>query len=388
MRKLLFAIVVVVIVFSFVSCNNSFTCTECGQKYEAKDNYCSNCGAEIVKGSKSTYTKGLSYMELPDGNYAVSAGDALYLEEVIIPSTYKGKLVTEIAQNGFCDAPNLKKVTLPDTIKSINYYGFCRCKQLDSINFPNGLKYIGQNAFQGCKLKDVVLPSSVEKIESHAFLWSYEIESVTIPGAGNTTIGDRAFAGCPSLISVVLGDGVEKIESEAFSGHHMTTLVIGKNVKDIGTSAFERVAEIWNLSSLQINVGQYGSIAVYNDISVPSKTWRTNDNYLFYEDGNTCYLLGNIDSSVAWFVDLEINLVLPKDCNGKSYEIRSGAFSICSIDSIVIPDNISMIDRHAFHDSKIKGNVYFTGTENQWKTITPNGTYDLTTPIYNYEQNQ
>ena len=111
MKKVLLAITVVLLVFCCASCNSSSTCIECGQKCAAKDNYCSNCGAEIVKNSDSAYTKGLAYMELPDGNYAVSAGDALYLEEIVIPSTYKGKLVTEIAQNGFCDAPNLKKVT-------------------------------------------------------------------------------------------------------------------------------------------------------------------------------------------------------------------------------------------------------------------------------------
>ena len=159
----------------------------------------------------------------------------------------------------------------------------------------------------------------------------------------------------------------------------------GKNVKEIGISAFESVAEIWNLSSIQINVGQYGSLAVYDDLNIPSKTWRTDDNYLFYENGTECYLLGNIDSSVAWFVDAEVNLILPSDCNGKAYAIANGAFSICAIDTIVIHSNVTTIDRYAFYDSNIKGDVYFTGTKEQWEEITSGGIYNLKTPIFDYK---
>ena len=64
MKRILLSVIVLLLVFCCASCNNSSTCIECGQKYETKDNYCSNCGAEIVKGSESTYTKGLSYILL------------------------------------------------------------------------------------------------------------------------------------------------------------------------------------------------------------------------------------------------------------------------------------------------------------------------------------
>jgi hypothetical protein len=74
------------------------------------------------------------------------------------------------------------------------------------------------------------------------------------------------------------------------------------------------------------------------------------------------------------------------DCNGKSYAISSGAFSTCTIDTIVFNSNVTSIDEYAFYDSRINGNIYFTGTEKQWKAI--DGASSLQTPIYGYESDQ
>ena len=48
MKKVLLAIItVMLLVFCCVSCNSSYACIECGKKYAAQDNYCSNCGAAV-----------------------------------------------------------------------------------------------------------------------------------------------------------------------------------------------------------------------------------------------------------------------------------------------------------------------------------------------------
>ena len=55
-------------------------------------------------------TDGLDFYPLPDGTYAVSAGKSIYLEEIVIPATYKGKPVSTIKNSGFANAENLKKI--------------------------------------------------------------------------------------------------------------------------------------------------------------------------------------------------------------------------------------------------------------------------------------
>jgi hypothetical protein len=109
-------------------------------------------------------SQGLDFYLLPDGTYAVSAGKAIYLEEIVIPATYKGKNVTCIGLPqdadfdvgelngilGFACAPYLKKITLPETITRIGEDAFLRCEKLEEINIPASVKSIG-NAFAGCE---------------------------------------------------------------------------------------------------------------------------------------------------------------------------------------------------------------------------------------------
>ena len=49
-----------------------------------------------------------------DGTYAVAVGNAKYLSEIVIPATYKGKAVTEIAYNGFSSNSKLKTITISE----------------------------------------------------------------------------------------------------------------------------------------------------------------------------------------------------------------------------------------------------------------------------------
>ena len=100
-----------------------------------------------VNTNDGSYTSELDFYPLSDGTYAVKAGNALYLEEIIIPSTYRGKAVTQIAPHAFEGAIYLKSITIPDTITSIGDYAFSDCVSLTDVTVPNNVKIIGQYAF-------------------------------------------------------------------------------------------------------------------------------------------------------------------------------------------------------------------------------------------------
>jgi len=81
--------------------------------------------------------------------YSVSKGTftAAY---VVIPATYKGLPVIEIADSGFSSYKNLKTITIPDGVTKIGDHAFFNNSALTSITLPAGVANIGDNAFTGC----------------------------------------------------------------------------------------------------------------------------------------------------------------------------------------------------------------------------------------------
>ena len=84
----------------------------------------------------------------------------------------------------------------------------------------------------------VTIPNSVTSIGERAFALCTSLMSVTIPN-NVTSIGDRAFQGCESLTSVEIPNGVESIGESAFAGcTSLTSVEIPSSVKSIGDNAF------------------------------------------------------------------------------------------------------------------------------------------------------
>lgn len=165
--------------------------------------------------------QGLDFYLKDDGTYAVAIGNAKYLSEIVIPETYLGKAVTEIADYGFNSAQNLKnlkKVTIPDSVISIGSEAFSYCESLTSVVIGDGVITIGYGAFYGCKsLTSVAIPDTVTSIGDYAFSFCESLTSVVIPD-NVSSIGEMAFYNCDRLTSVVIGNSVTSIGSRAFDG--------------------------------------------------------------------------------------------------------------------------------------------------------------------------
>lgn len=74
---------------------------------------------------------------------------------------------------------------------------------------------ICQHAFRGSEVTNVVIPSSVKIIETHAFSGCDVLESLTL-SEGVEEINDYAFADCPKLALVSLPDSIREIGSGSF----------------------------------------------------------------------------------------------------------------------------------------------------------------------------
>lgn len=97
---------------------------------------------------------------------------------------------------------------------------------------------IGTLCFFETSITSVIIPSTIDTIESSAFYYADELISIEIPDTVKS-IGTRAFGWCNSLLNVTLGKGISEIPDYCFN--HCVSLVsvdIPDNIKKIGSRAF------------------------------------------------------------------------------------------------------------------------------------------------------
>ena len=201
---------------------------------------------------------------------------------------------------------NLRSVTIPDSVKIINenaFYGcsqlrdvkgsaveeigfsaFCGCKALEKFDFGN-LKKIGGTAFYGCSsLNSIVIPEGVSKIENKMFWGCSNLESVDL---GNVKeIGSEAFRDCYSLKSIVIPEGVSKIESQTFGRCvKLEKVVIPNSMKEIVGYSF---AETYNLKGFVFSTGVDSELCKRVDrvyyLGTKNKEYERHKNVYFYAE--------------------------------------------------------------------------------------------------------
>lgn len=140
------------------------------------------------------------------------------IEEAYIGRTF----TTTWGSDGHLDAPlfeqseTLKKVTLGDQVKTINFADFYWCSNLEVVNFGKGIQTIEGRAFYQCtKLSAIDIIDGVESIGKEAFYNCKSAKSLTLPNTLKT-IGWGAFKNCESVTELTIPANVTKIEDEAF----------------------------------------------------------------------------------------------------------------------------------------------------------------------------
>ena len=157
---------------------------------------------EVEGGYSATYnlfdyvkdpTTGIDYGELfrnayPDG-------------KLVVPDTYNGKPVVEIADNAFYYRfnnirytlqTNISEVVLPETIRKVGKEAFYYLTDIKKVNMPSSLIEIGEDAFWSTGISEVILPDGLK------------------------TVGKKAFQYCNDLTKLVIPQSVESISGNAF----------------------------------------------------------------------------------------------------------------------------------------------------------------------------
>lgn len=184
--------------------------------------------------------------EHPDG-YTVTKCEINATGELVIPATINGNPVVAIGKQAFSECKGLTRVTLPDSVHSIDGSAFYRCSKLSQVILSDNLLKVSDSAFKGCynlnynkyersnylgsaanpylllmtgpgqKSQTCIIHPDTKLIYTVAFYGHNNLTQVTIPD-GVRFIGYGAFGECSGLTDVTISSSIAIIEGHAFSG--------------------------------------------------------------------------------------------------------------------------------------------------------------------------
>ena len=167
---------------------------------------------------------------------------------IVIPAKLGGCPVVGIDDCAFLDCSRITRITIHDSVTSVDERAFDRCSRLKSFSVKAGnpsfksvsgllLTKDGKELVAGVN-GNVKLPAGVTTIGSHAFAGLENLTGVDIPSSV-TCIRDYAFNDCYGLVSVTIPSNVASIEKSAFAGCiALENATIGNGVWTIGDSVF------------------------------------------------------------------------------------------------------------------------------------------------------
>ena len=180
-----------------------------------------------------------------DGTVTITNYDKNCGSEVNIPSTIKGKTVTEIGNTGWNEGKSfnqksLTKVTIPNTVKSIGSEAFSY-NDITSLTLNEGLETIGWAAFFQNKLTYINIPNSVKNINEIAFAYN-NLTEYNIPD-NLETLGGGAFAnnnfkGNNAFIYQITNGITNNTILNSYGNHNVSNIEIPSNINEIATFAF------------------------------------------------------------------------------------------------------------------------------------------------------
>ena len=203
--------------------------------------------------------------------------------------------------------------------------------KVKKVVIEDGVTSIGERAFSNCStLISITIPKSVTSIGKTAFYNCTSLTNITIPNSV-TSIGNLAFSYCRSLTSITIPGSVTSIGSSAFSEcRNLKSIIIPNSVTSIEYAAF------YNCSSL-------------TDIVIPSSVTSIGNSAFHYCESLTSITIPDSVTSIgdaAFYNCISLtNIKIPDSVTS----IGDSAFENCrNLTSITISDRVTSIENWAF----------------------------------------
>ena len=199
--------------------------------------------SKAIQGNLKEYCKSLKNNKITVSSEMKKFGKFLIENKKLIEYTGNSEVVKipkgvkVIDDIVFRDENKIRKIVMPNTVRTIGKEAFYSCERLTEIKFSKKLTKIGDYAFSNCaRMKKYNLPKTVKSIGKCAFRWNYSLKTVNVPKKVKT-IQFATFENCVNLKKVNM-KSVTSIERRAFCGDKKLKKVkLNKKVK-VGKKAF------------------------------------------------------------------------------------------------------------------------------------------------------
>ena len=327
-------------------------------------------------------TEGLTFITRHSGTvYVIVTGYTGNSADIVIPKTYMGVPVECISASAFRNQTQIRSISLPDSLTSIESNAFAGCTGLTSIVIPDKVTSVNSTAFSGCiniatvsmpasirnyipnvknvtitsgsaiqtsafenctTLLSATLPDSLVSIGNNAFYGCTNLNGLNIP-SNVTSIGANAFYNCTSISTIVLPDSISSLDSTAFTDC--------SNIKSVSLSAtFISLIPKTNLQEVTITSGQIIPQRAFYNCAQLSKVVLSET---ISEIGNNAFYGCSKLSIVEWNA-IECNIA-----GSETYPI----FSNCSnLSNVVFGTKVKIIPSYAFYGCDRLSSINITGS--------------------------
>lgn len=359
--------------------------------------------------------RGLTAINVPSSVTDIDAAfcNCIGLTSVTLPEGLK-----ELGDYTFSECTSLTSIKIPSTVTSIGSYAFDQ-SAIRTIDIPNGVTEIGERAFGQCpNLTELVIPDSVVKIGLNVVEGCSKLRSIYI-GKNVTSLFETfggygsfqrvPFADCSALATITVNkdnqsytavdnvlfdkemkqlircapaktgsyslpasvtsiywreafadsqltditihEGVTVIPKLTFMNSAVRTVILPKTLTTIYESAFKGCT---NLTSIAIPEGieNIEAETFYNCTSLARVTLPNSLRRIYSEAFSGCTGLGSI--------------VIPE---GTWYIANHAFFGCTAMAYVGFPKTIARIEEAAFLGCENLKDVYYKGTETEWKEV-------------------
>lgn len=108
-------------------------------------------------------------------------------------------------------------VRLPVEVKTVDDNLFCERPELVGVRLNEGLKKLGNSYFSGTGIRTLVVPASVNDIQSNTFAQCVQLRYADLSAAKELEeLCDETFESCKNLKHVLLNDNMHTIRRSCF----------------------------------------------------------------------------------------------------------------------------------------------------------------------------